>query len=368
MHPQNNKVTKIIRSEFSVNLPENATIIDAANFYKSELERYVVLPDGASTAVVLWDIATYLFQEFNIFPRIVVSSPQKRCGKTTLLQFVGGLALNGEFYSKTSTASLYRGDEIDVQTMAIDEADRFIKDDDNNMIGIINSGHSKHGGKVGVTNTTTFKREAHGVYFPMAFGTIKPLSGTIMDRSIGIPLRRKTQQESVEKFDENVKNTFAPVIDIFAKFADEIRESVRECIYSPQVIKNNDRARDNWIPLFTIAQNISEDWAELCWEAYVALTPESGDDDIEIQLLRDIREVLKKETEVRISSAALVTELNNDKDRPWCEFNKGRPLSPKILANILSQYGIFPKHDRYKGKILRCYEISLFQESFERYL
>ena len=49
------------------------------------IARYVVLPKWASETLALWILHTYAFQLRDVTTYLGVESPEKRCGKTTLL-------------------------------------------------------------------------------------------------------------------------------------------------------------------------------------------------------------------------------------------------------------------------------------------
>jgi len=49
---------------------------------------YAVLPEHVTTALALWCVFTYLIDVMDIAPILVISSPEKRCGKTTLLSIL----------------------------------------------------------------------------------------------------------------------------------------------------------------------------------------------------------------------------------------------------------------------------------------
>lgn len=51
----------------------------------SAIRRYVVLSDDATIPVALWLIHTFCFDAFQCTPRLAITSPEKRCGKTTSL-------------------------------------------------------------------------------------------------------------------------------------------------------------------------------------------------------------------------------------------------------------------------------------------
>ena len=59
---------------------------------KRALNKHLFLPDWCDVTVTLWIIASYLYDSFRIFPRLLISSPEKGCGKTTLLDLIEAMA------------------------------------------------------------------------------------------------------------------------------------------------------------------------------------------------------------------------------------------------------------------------------------
>jgi putative DNA primase/helicase len=49
------------------------------------IRRHVVMPDHVADAVAMWVVHTYIVDCFGISPRLAITSPEKSCGKTTLL-------------------------------------------------------------------------------------------------------------------------------------------------------------------------------------------------------------------------------------------------------------------------------------------
>src|SRR4051794_16903139 len=50
------------------------------------IKRFLILPEGASPALALWVLHTYAFQLREVSAYLGIESPEKRCGKTTLLR------------------------------------------------------------------------------------------------------------------------------------------------------------------------------------------------------------------------------------------------------------------------------------------
>lgn len=104
--------------------------------------RYVVLPVYAPDALALWIMHAWAFEAWEISPFIVLVSPEKRCGKTTVLIILQFLAPKTELASNISNAAMFRYIEDERPTLLIDEADSFLKDNEE-MRGVLNSGHTK---------------------------------------------------------------------------------------------------------------------------------------------------------------------------------------------------------------------------------
>jgi hypothetical protein len=52
------------------------------------VRRFLVVPDESITTITLWILLTYLFDSFGVCPNLAILSPEKRCGKTTLLELM----------------------------------------------------------------------------------------------------------------------------------------------------------------------------------------------------------------------------------------------------------------------------------------
>src|SRR5437660_1143949 len=60
------------------------------------LRLFVVLPKWAAETLALWILHTYAFPLRNVSTYVGIESPQKQCGKTTLLTLLGQLVSRPE--------------------------------------------------------------------------------------------------------------------------------------------------------------------------------------------------------------------------------------------------------------------------------
>ena len=54
----------------------------------AQIKRYVTLSDASAHANALWTVHTHCYAEFDFTPRLAITSPEKRCGKTTVLSVI----------------------------------------------------------------------------------------------------------------------------------------------------------------------------------------------------------------------------------------------------------------------------------------
>ncbi|MFT7042352.1 MAG: hypothetical protein ACJAW7_001109 [Candidatus Azotimanducaceae bacterium] len=337
---------------------------DLADEMAKLIKRYCILTDDEVVAIVLWIIASYSINLFRIFPKLSLISPEKRCGKSTTMEVVTAMCRDALLTSNVSAAVLYRLTEVCSPTILIDEADTFVKGGDPALVGIINSGHNQSSAQILRCEGDNFKPKAYSTWMPMVLAAIGDLPPTIMDRSIVINLRRKKSSEMVQLIPGDIDSS---CVSIRRKILTWCENSAPQITINqiPPPKLGNDRAEDNWLPLFTVAGQIGGAWPQLCDSAYRANTTVT-EEEIPTQLLRDIRTVFSNIQ--RIPSAELLVELCKDQAGPWNSCDNGKKLSPHQMAKLLRPYGIKPKMIRFGKETKRGYEATQFHDSFERYL
>src|SRR5260221_610896 len=81
---------------------------------------------------------------WRIYLLLIINSPEKGCGKTTVLDVVGRTCSRPLFTSNITPAALFRVVEAVQPTLLIDEADSFAAENEE-LRGVINSGHTRSG-------------------------------------------------------------------------------------------------------------------------------------------------------------------------------------------------------------------------------
>src|SRR4051794_38839223 len=107
-----------------VDLLDGAELLDQV---EAAVCAYVVLPtDHAAVAVVLWIAATHAVPAWNTAPRLVIKAPEKRCGKSRLLDLIEALCYRPMMTANASPSAVYRSigeNPSDPPTPLMDEAD-----------------------------------------------------------------------------------------------------------------------------------------------------------------------------------------------------------------------------------------------------
>lgn len=320
-------------------------------------------------AIALYILHTYCIEAVNCSPILNITSPEKRCGKSTLLAILERLLYRPLLASNITQAAVYRSIEKWQPCLMIDEADTFLRDNEE-LRGVINSGHTRSSAYVVRCVGDNHDPSRFNTFCPKVIAGIGHSPETIEDRSIIIRLRRKLPNELKSKIRDVSNEAFLTLCRKCVRFAKDNIDQLREA--NPIIpAELHDRAADNWTPLLAIADFAGNEWPEQAREIAIFLSG-SKQDSISrgIELLQDIKNIFDTKDIVRLYTHELLTALNQDEEAPWVTFNKGKPISPRQVGNILREYGIRSKNLRLPpyNKPLKGYESDDFTEAFSRYL
>src|ERR1700683_1380038 len=107
------------------------------------LRRFAVLPQWAPETLALWVLHTYAFELRDVTAYLGIESPEKRCGKTTLLGVLNELVNRPIAAANISSPAFFRVIEEARPTLLIDEADTLLAGNDE-LRGILNSGYTRN--------------------------------------------------------------------------------------------------------------------------------------------------------------------------------------------------------------------------------
>lgn len=338
---------------------------------RAAITRYVILPsEHAEVGVTLWIAATHASGVLHHAPRLAIRSPEKRCGKTRLLDVIVATANRALPTANISAAVLYRvmgGD--DPRTLVIDEADtvwgtKKTAEQNEDLRGLVNAGFER--GRPTLRYDAAARRvEELETFGFVALAGIGTLPDTITDRAVNIVMRRRRAGEQVDPYrSQRDGGPLAELGQRLKEWATEHREHIGKAEPDLPV---EDRAADVWESLVAVADQAGGAWPALARAAAVALSDEHDQDDAadssSLQLLTDIRAVFDEAAVAFLASKQLVNALRALDDGPWSE---EVDLTTHKLARRLRPFGIVPKPNE-TGKV-RGYHREHFRDTFDRYL
>lgn len=326
------------------------------------ISRHVIVPDGAAEAIALWVMHAHCHDAATHSPILVANSPDKRCGKSTLLGVLNCLVPKPLATANITEAGLFRVIERDRSTLLIDEADTFLGRFDS-FRGILNAGHQRSAATV-VRNTQSggnYVPCKFSVWAPKAIFLIGALHPTLMDRSILIPMKRKLPTETVERFRGETEELGA-LRERAEQWTEANMDALREAETAvPSGL--HDRTTDSWRPLLAIADQAAGHWPETARTVAVKMASDV-DESVSVLLLADIRDIFDEGQCDRISSNALAMKLAALGHRPWSEWRNGECQ----LANLLRPFNIRPTTIRFGGETKKGYKREWFEDAWTRYL
>ena len=149
-----NKIAVTIDSSMFSYIEESESVTNAdlssaeacLDYMTDVIKRRLALSEWAAEATAIWCATTFVFDVFQIFPRLSIYSPVKRCGKTTLLELVQSFSCKPYLCSGITLGSLIRMQAQDLATsLMLDEADTFLTNSNDGMVGVLNGGYSRSG-------------------------------------------------------------------------------------------------------------------------------------------------------------------------------------------------------------------------------
>jgi putative DNA primase/helicase len=320
------------------------------------LRRYVVMSEGETLATALWIIHAHAFKTFTITPRLAITSPERGCGKTTMLDLLGLLVPRPLLTVNVGAAAVFRAIEKAQPTLLVDEGDTFLRADDS-LRGILNSGHRRGGSTLRCVGDDHEPR-AFSTWSPCAIAMIGRLPDTLEDRSIGIRLRRRRPDESVERLRIDRAQDFKDLARKIARWvADHAADlAAADDPVMPATLSN--RAEDNWRPLVVIADVIGGEWSARVRQVAEVMVSVAAVDEQSAgpMLLTDIKAIFAEQDVDRLSTQDLLTALLALEDRPWGEWKNGKQMTKAALSRLLGKFGLPSQVPAHRGcKVPRAF-------------
>jgi Protein of unknown function (DUF3631) len=339
-----------------------ALLFELAEFYGAHL----YLPHRASAALALWTLHTHCFEAFPHTPRLIVKSVEKGSGKSTvfdLLKFTTSKPVETE---SISPAALFRAIEKAKPTVLMDEADTFVRDNED-LRGLLNAGYKRGGQTIRCVGEDQEPR-MFDVFAPVALAGLGKLPGTIVDRAITITMKRARRTELPQPIRKPTEELGTRLARQAARWAaDHAAELVGA---EPDMGELYNRLADVWRPLYAIAAAAGNTWPELARHTMGALTKDAQDDaeGLGVKLLRDVQAIFRADGQDELPTKVLVEKLVAMEERPWPEMGRmSKPLTATRFTLMVQQFGVLRARLSSEGRPWG-FRLPDFAEAFGRYL
>ncbi|MEU4225988.1 DUF3631 domain-containing protein [Nonomuraea sp. NPDC026600] len=351
-----------------MNQPANhgAALLDAL---LAALTRYVILPSPeAADAVVLWIAATHAQPAWAHAPRLVIRAPEKRCGKSRLLDVVEATSHEPFITVNSSSAAVYRSITDDPPTMLVDEADTIFgpkADGNEDLRGLLNAGHQRNR-PAKRYDANTGRVESIPTFAMAALAGIGAMPDTIEDRAVVIRMRRRAPGETVSPYRH--RRDRPALRQLAADLRTWLRADLATLEQAEPEMPVEDRAADTWEPLIAVADHAAGHWPDRGRTAVLTLTADAdanGQTSGRIRLLTDCRTAFR--TDPALPTAALIERLKADPEAPWADYGP-TGLTAMKLGVILREYDIRSANIRFTdGTQAKGYQRADFLDAWARY-
>jgi hypothetical protein len=350
--------------------PADFTLTGAAILQnlKVTFETYVSLPPYASLGLALAVVHAHTFAATSVAPIIALTSPTKRCGKTTVMMLASALCPRAVLAANQTPAAVFRSIEKYRPTLFLDEADTAF-DASDELRTLFNAGHTKATAMVIRTVGDDHEPRGFSTWCPKWLALIGALPGTLADRAVTIPMQRRAKGAALLRLRQDRLGQHRLQAETIARWAADNLEALKAA--DPQMPEElNDRQQDNWRPLIAIADLAGYQWPELARKAALALSGEAAveDDEIGMLLLADLRDIFTRADPDKLMTSVILDDLVKLAERPWSDFKNGKPITARHLAGLLKAFGIKSKVIRVGEDTPRGYLRGDLDPAFERYL
>jgi putative DNA primase/helicase len=349
--------------------PWDAEIIPAVllDEIRETILRFIVCEPEAAVAVALWIFFTWVIDRVDVAPLLVITAPEKRCGKSQLISLVGHLSFRPLPASNISSAAVFRVVEAHSPTLLLDEADTFMNENEE-LRGVINSGHTRESAFVIRTVGDDHEPKRFSTWGAKAIAGIGRLPETTRDRAVVVELKRKLPSEKTDRLRHADRGQFERHRRMLARFAKDNGAAIEAARPDlPEAL--NDRAQDNWEPLLAIADRAGGRWPAAARSAALKLSGAAHEaTSSSAELLSDIRAVFDAMADEKISTAELLRGLIGKEESPWATYHAGKPMTARNLAKRLGEYSIKSTNVRFGHEVQKGFHRSQFADAFARYL
>ena len=319
-------------------------------FFKEQ--RYALL-------IAVWALGTYAYDVFTFFGYLWLNSPEKRCGKSLLMDVLQSITAKATPRLNNATKATISRIAAQKRTMLIDEFENMRTQDREKygeVMAILNAGFQA-GGQVPVCERGEDGKWAvvlYDAFCPKILAGIARIVDTLEDRCFKVPMVRKAPAEHVERFNLRRQGTslagLRGRLELWAKARRSDVQAVYDGVDDMAGLENlDDRFRDICEPLAAIALLADAEllngsrrvWPKLL-EAFKTMAGKRNDADnnaINLTAMIELcEELLGSKKELFEASADLFKRTSESEGLSWIKSAKG-------LASFLSKFDLVSRRD-----------------------
>ena len=346
------------------------------------IEERVVLSPAQCTLTALWDLNSYVCDNFIFAPQLGILVPASGHGKSTLRKVLKSIVHNPWHSYNATAAVICRVLERNPRsTLLLDEAENQNLTQDPTLLAILDACYEDDGSRDLLDKDGNPIK--YDLYTPVLWalrGSISDVPMSMLSRAFIIAMKKGTPRKPLQKQYFNDPD-FVTVRAQSERWAASVQLNLDPEI--PAELSHDPRLADNCRPLLAIADNL--DRGAEARTALIELCAGWPNPDVGVQALADARKVWASKAEHlftlggcdRISKKALVAGLieQNPFWESWRGRNdKGQPhqLTPAELSALLRNFGIltktvWPLLRLPESKSVPGYYLSQFERAWEEY-
>jgi hypothetical protein len=346
------------------------------------LADYMVMAPQSFLVVSAWVAASWLADQWDMFPHLAVTSPEKRCGKTRLFRLLKLICPRADMFTNISPAAMYRTIAEKKPTLLIDEAQslgRLGSESSEVVRELLNSSIERDAKTMRCGGKNNRDVENFGLYCPKAIALIGNLDAILADRCLPIRLERNTDKDAVKRAGYRVVNPVGfELHEKLRKWAAKNGEKIAKVYDALEPFDiENDRMADLLMPLQAVLDPAAGGGGGQSLEALrqyaeglEEMEKEPEKVSLGVQCLLACREVFvlpDKSTFSFLATSTLIDRLKRRLEEPWGHYPpRGEAITDAALASLLRPYGIKPGLS--KDRTCRGYYLDSFRDPWERYI
>ena len=285
--------------------------------------RFVVASEEDYHLIVLKIFESYLVDCFSCISIFRVRSPEKRCGKSTLIDVLERLILRPLSCVTVTLASMFRLVTKYHCRFLVDEAESFGKDNDE--LRAFGCAAYERGRTVPRTNPNTLEVELFETFCWILLASIGELHPTIEDRAVTIFLKRKPRDREIEELCDVALTIFSDFKGQLQRWTDDHQEIIKD-LHLPRPKSLQDRNWKKWRSLLSIASEIDQKCVVDTLRTAAHKIREGGEQlSLQIELLGRLRTLFRKENNPAFlpTVTVILKYLNSDGEAPWADWTTG---------------------------------------------